>query len=202
MSLKLMMLTGAAAACMSAAALAQAPDMHVVGPSSTRSEPESKKEKKADKKAEATKDAAGVAEANVAADADVAAETAQPVAPQSASPGQAGTTPGQAQTAPGQASELTPAVTGVTPSGQATAQGQDAQATAKADVKADVRAGASVFDAQGNSVGKIESVDGKDAVLNTGKVQVKIPLKSLAQNDKGLAIGMTKSEIEAAAKKQ
>lgn len=195
MSLKLMMLTGAAAACMSAAALAQAPDMHVVGPSSTRSEPESKKEKKADKKAEATKDAAGVAEANVAADADVAAETAQPVAPQSASPG-------QAQTAPGQASELTPAVTGVTPSGQATAQGQDAQATAKADVKADVRAGASVFDAQGNSVGKIESVDGKDAVLNTGKVQVKIPLKSLAQNDKGLAIGMTKSEIEAAAKKQ
>ena len=195
MSLKLMMLTGAAAACTSAAALAQAPDMHVVGPSSTRSEPESKKEKKADKKAEATKDAAGVAEANVAADADVAAETAQPVAPQSASPG-------QAQTAPGQASELTPAVTGVTPSGQATAQGQDAQATAKADVKADVRAGASVFDAQGNSVGKIESVDGKDAVLNTGKVQVKIPLKSLAQNDKGLAIGMTKSEIEAAAKKQ
>lgn len=133
-----------------------------------------------------------------------AAQEAQPATPpQSTAPGQTGTTPGQQQTTPGEASEMTPAVTGETPSGQTTAQGQataDARATVKA-TKADVKAGAAVFDSSGNSVGKIESVTAKGVVLNTGKVQVTVPLSAFAKNDKGLLIGMTKDEIEAAAKK-
>jgi hypothetical protein len=73
---------------------------------------------------------------------------------------------------------------------------------AKAATSADVKAGASVYDQDGNSVGKIESVDGKAAVLNTGKVQVKVPLSALARGDKGLSISMSKTEIEAAATKK
>jgi hypothetical protein len=136
------------------------------------------------------------------APATSAPESATP--PQGSAPGQTETTPGQEQTSPGDASDLTPAVTGQTPSGQTTAKGE---ANAKAEVattkvtKADVKAGATVSDASGNSVGKIESVTAKGAVLNTGKVKVTVPLSSLAMSGKGLVIGMTKTQIEAAAKK-
>lgn len=123
-----------------------------------------------------------------------------PTAPQSTAPGQTGTTPGQEQTTPGQASDVTPAVTGTTPSGQATAKGATAAATTKAS-KADVKAGEPIFDTSGNTVGKVESVSAKGAVLNTGKVKVTIPISSLAKSEKGLVIAMTKSQIEAAAKK-
>ena len=67
--------------------------------------------------------------------------------------------------------------------------------------KADVKAGATVYDLQGNSVGTIESVDGEGAILNTGTTKVKVPVASFAQGDKGLAISMSKAEIEAAARK-
>jgi hypothetical protein len=77
-----------------------------------------------------------------------------------------------------------------------------AAASVKVATKADVKAGASVYDPNGKLVGKIDSVDGKSAVLNTGKVQVKIPLASIARDEKGLAIGMSKAEIEAAASKK
>jgi hypothetical protein len=80
-------------------------------------------------------------------------------------------------------------------------QADAAAAPAKAAEKADVKAGATVFDSTGNAVGKIESVDSKGAVLNTGKVSVHVPLSALARGDKGLTINMTKSDIEAAAKK-
>lgn len=136
------------------------------------------------------------------------AQTVQPstpsTPPQTTAPGQTETTPGQEQTTPGQASEITPAVTGETPSGQTTAKGEAKATTEVATTKvakADVKAGATVSDSSGNSVGKIESVNAKGAVLNTGKVKVTIPLSSLAKGEKGLLIGMTKSEIEAAAKK-
>jgi hypothetical protein len=97
----------------------------------------------------------------------------------------------------------------------ATQPGDAAQATAKAQTdtsakaggasastKAEVKAGASVYDSKGKLVGKIDSVDGKSAVLNTGKVQVKVPMSSIARDEKGLAIGMSKAEIEAAASKK
>lgn len=120
--------------------------------------------------------------------------------PQSSAPGLTEATPGQQQTTPGQASDLTPAVTGQTPSGQTTGQAQTV-ATEKV-TKADVKAGATVFDSAGDSVGTIKSVSAKGAVLDTGKVKVTIPLTSLAKSEKGLLIGMSKTEIEAAAKKK
>jgi hypothetical protein len=77
-----------------------------------------------------------------------------------------------------------------------------AKADAAASAKAEVKAGATVYDSKGNAVGKIDSVDGKSATLYTGKVSVKIPVASIARDEKGLAIGMTKAEIEAAANKK
>jgi hypothetical protein len=83
----------------------------------------------------------------------------------------------------------------------ATAQTTTTTAATAPATKADVKAGASIFDTSGNSVGKIESVTAKGAVLNTGKVKVTVPISSLAKSDKGLVIAMTKTQIEAAAKK-
>ena len=115
-------------------------------------------------------------------------------------PGQAATTPGQQQASPGQASTLTPAVTGQTPSGQTTATGETAAAT-QAATAADVKAGVAVYDTNGGMVGKIESVSGSDAVVNTGKTRPKIPISSFAKNDKGLVMSMTKDELDATAMK-
>jgi hypothetical protein len=119
----------------------------------------------------------------------------EPTMPQSTAPGQTGTTPGQMQTTPGEASQMTPAVTGETPSGQTTAKGKTA-ATA-----ADVKAGVSVRDQNGAMVGKIESVSSKGAVLNTGTVKVTVPVSGFAKGDNGLVIAMSKADIDAAAKK-
>ena len=127
--------------------------------------------------------------------------TTPPATPQSTAPGQTGTTPGQEQPSPGQASDLTPADTGTTPSGQTTAKGQTATAATTKVTKADVKAGAAIFDTSGNTVGKIDSVSAKGAVLDTGKVKVTVPISSLAKSDKGLVIAMTKAQVEAAAKK-
>jgi hypothetical protein len=100
------------------------------------------------------------------------------------------TAPGQTQTNPGQASQSAPAQAGQTTSVQAVPA-----------TSADLKAGNSVYDQNGGLVGKIKSVDSKGAVLDTGSVAVEIPLKGFAKTDKGLAIGMTKDEVEAAAKK-
>jgi hypothetical protein len=109
------------------------------------------------------------------------------------------TAPGQTQTMPGEASQMTPPQTGQTPSGQTTGQ---AQAAATTKVTAgDLKAGASVYDQNGDLVGKIKTVKSKGAVVDTGTVSVDVPTASFAMGDKGLVIGMTKEEIEAAAKK-
>ena len=176
MTLKFITLTAAVTLSIPTAALAQTP-AHTAG-----KKPEAAKTAKPTDAAKPT---------NAAKPADAATDAA----PQSTAPGQTRMTPGQLQTTPGEASTLTPAVTGTTPSGQVTAKGQ-AAATARINVKA----GASVFDSSGTSVGKIESVEGNHAVLNTGTVKVKVPLSSLATGDKGLTVGMTKADIEAAAK--
>lgn len=76
-----------------------------------------------------------------------------------------------------------------------------AQASAPAPAaKANVTAGAAVSDANGGAVGTIASVSGDIAVLDTGTVKASIPTSSFAQSDKGLLIGMTKAELESAAK--
>ena len=73
-------------------------------------------------------------------------------------------------------------------------------AAIKPATAADVKKGAAVYDQKGGSVGTIESVSAKGAVVSTGKVRVPIPVSSFARNDKGLVISMTKAELEAAAK--
>lgn len=105
---------------------------------------------------------------------------------------QPATTPTAPATPPQSAA---PGQTGATPSGKT-----ETVATTK-PTKADMKAGASVFDPSGNSVGKVESVTAKGVVLDTGKVKVAIPIASLAKGNKGLVIAMTKAEVEAAAKK-
>jgi hypothetical protein len=127
--------------------------------------------------------------------------------PQSTAPGQTQTTPGQSQTSPGEASQLTPAVTGQTPSAQSVpnqttdqaATGTQAAQITKATA-ADIKAGVSVYDQKGALVGKIVSSTAKGAVLDTGTVKATIPAASFAKSDKGLVIGMTKAQIDAAAK--
>lgn len=76
---------------------------------------------------------------------------------------------------------------------------QDAAAPAAAPAKANVTAGASVSDAKGGAVGTIASVTGDVAVIDTGTVKASVPTSAFAQSDKGLLIGMTKAELEAAA---
>ncbi|HLO21233.1 MAG TPA: hypothetical protein VK192_12160, partial [Sphingomicrobium sp.] len=115
--------------------------------------------------------------------------------------------PAQTQTTTTQSTTTTPtdSVTGE-PTGPSkntttTATTTTDAAAAKAATKADVKAGASVFDQNGGLVGKVESVSSKGAVVNTGKVKASIPVSSFAKNDKGLVIAMTKAEVDATAKK-
>jgi hypothetical protein len=125
----------------------------------------------------------------------------EPGTPQSTAPGQTQTTPGQTQTEPGQASQTTPPDTGQTPSGQAVPDQTQASQLSKATA-ADLKAGTSVYDQKGDLVGKIVSVSAKGAVLDTGVVKATIPVSGFAKSDKGLVVGMTKAEIDAAAKKK
>lgn len=127
---------------------------------------------------------------------------AMPGAASQTAPGQTESTPGQMQTTPGEASTMTPADTGQTPSGQTSGTASSTTATTTTSATAaDVKKGVSVYDQSGALVGKIDSVSGKGAVLNTGTTRAEIPIGSLARGEKGLVIGMSKADIDAAAKK-
>jgi hypothetical protein len=90
-----------------------------------------------------------------------------------------------------------------TPGTQATTPGAQAQAGATTPATAaDLRAGATVHDTQGGTVGTIESADASGAVINTGAARARLPLTSFARNDSGLVISMTKAQLEAAARPQ
>lgn len=65
-----------------------------------------------------------------------------------------------------------------------------------------VKAGATVYDAQGGVVGTIASTDGTNAVVDTGSVKAAIALSSFGSSPKGPTLGMTKAELEAAAGQQ
>lgn len=66
--------------------------------------------------------------------------------------------------------------------------------------KVEVTQGAAVMDAKGGAVGTIASVTGDVAVIDTGVVKASVPTSSFAKSEKGLLLGMTKVELEAAAK--
>ncbi|WP_157217042.1 hypothetical protein [Flavisphingomonas formosensis] len=87
-----------------------------------------------------------------------------------------------------------PALAQTAPESTATASSAAAGSTSVA-----VTAGAPVFDQTGGTVGKIDTVEGQFAVLATDKSKVRLPLTSFAKGDKGLIIGMTKDQIDAAA---
>ena len=126
----------------------------------------------------------------------------EPTTGQSTAPGQTQTTPGQSQTSPGQASQVTPATTGQTPSGQTAGQAQAQASQLTAATAADVKAGVSVYDQKGGLVGKVESVSARGAVVSTGAARAVIPVSSFAKGDKGLVMNMTKAELDAQAKKK
>ncbi|HKT85672.1 MAG TPA: hypothetical protein VJQ77_06260 [Novosphingobium sp.] len=58
--------------------------------------------------------------------------------------------------------------------------------------------GAKVFDPEGNEVGTVESVQGDVVTVSTGTARAGLPKTSFAAREKGLAIGMTKAQLEAA----
>ncbi|TCM22340.1 hypothetical protein EDF56_1011027 [Novosphingobium sp. PhB165] len=59
-------------------------------------------------------------------------------------------------------------------------------------------AGAKVYDPEGNEVGSVEAVQGDVVTLNTGTARAGLPKSAFATRDKGLTIGMTKAQLEAA----
>lgn len=76
-----------------------------------------------------------------------------------------------------------------------------AQAAAPAPAAAaavQVTAGAAVFGPDGNEVGKVEKVDGGNAVINTGKNSAAVPVSAIGKNDKGLLVSMTRDQLDAA----
>jgi hypothetical protein len=109
---------------------------------------------------------------------------------------------GVAQTPPAttqQPPTQTPPETMQQPPAQATTQQSE---QLKPATSADVKAGASVFDQKGDTVGTVDSVDSEGVVISTGSVRAKIPLSSVGVGGKGLVIGATRAELEAAAKEQ
>lgn len=85
-------------------------------------------------------------------------------------------------------------------SGPATAAPSDNAPTAAA-TQADLKAGVEVYDTAGATVGTIQSVTATGAVVASGKLRAEVPTASFAKNAKGLVIGITKAEFEAAVNK-
>lgn len=78
-------------------------------------------------------------------------------------------------------------------------QATTASSAAPAAATANVTAGAAVMDAKGGAVGTVALVTGDVAVIDTGIVKASVPTSAFAKSEKGLLIGMTKAELEAAA---
>jgi hypothetical protein len=79
----------------------------------------------------------------------------------------------------------------------------DSKKTVKSEVKgqahqpavaataADIKAGAPLRDIKGVQIGTIVSVDANQAVVDTGKTKIGVPLIAFGKDDQGLLIGMT-----------
>ena len=59
-----------------------------------------------------------------------------------------------------------------------------------------------MYDESGALVGKVDSVDAKGAIVNTGKARAQIARSSFGKNDKGLVVSITKADLDAQAKKE
>lgn len=89
------------------------------------------------------------------------------------------------------------ATTATTPGPPAATASAETTATAAA-THADLKTGAAVYDSAGATVGTIQSVTATGAVVVSGKLRAEIPAASFAKNSRGLVIGITKAEFEAA----
>lgn len=69
-----------------------------------------------------------------------------------------------------------------------------------ATTPASITVGATVSDPKGGVVGKVEAVSGNLVTVATANAKAQLPKTAFAQNENGLVIGMTASELEAAAK--
>jgi hypothetical protein len=128
--------------------------------------------------------------------------TALAMLPASAAFAQSATTqtPGAERAAPPTAAPeaTTPdAATATTPRAPAATASTETTATAAA-TRADLKTGAAVYDSAGATVGTIQSVTATGAVVASGKLRAEIPAASFAKNSRGLVIGITKAEFEAA----
>ena len=56
--------------------------------------------------------------------------------------------------------------------------------------------GATVYGNDGNPIGTIESNDGANAVINTGKYSAALPVSAFGASDKGPTLNITKAAIE------
>jgi hypothetical protein len=63
---------------------------------------------------------------------------------------------------------------------------------------ADVTVGSQVRDKKGEVIGTIDSVSMAAAVVATAGGKVEVPLEAFGKNNKGLLVGMTKAEFDAA----
>jgi hypothetical protein len=70
------------------------------------------------------------------------------------------------------------------------------EATASASVAPTV--GAKVYGPEGNEVGTVEAVQGGVVTINTGTARAGLPTSAFAMREKGLTIGMTKAQLDAA----
>src|SRR5258708_3349960 len=138
--------------------------------------------------------------AALALPAGAQSQQSQPSNARAAQP--AGTAPDEAVAGPAAKPAQTPPAASDQTTATTPANAQASAGQVKAAGTADVKSGISVYDEKGGLVGKIESVNAKGAVVNTGTARASIPIASFAKNDKGLLLSMTKAEIEAAAKKK
>jgi hypothetical protein len=81
---------------------------------------------------------------------------------------------------------------------QLDAAASGAKASAKADLAAQLNAGASVYGSDGAVVGTVDSTDAQFATLDLGGQKVKLPLDSFSKGAQGAVIGMTAAELKAA----
>lgn len=83
---------------------------------------------------------------------------------------------------------------------QEAAPAEAAEAPAPATVTiADLAEGALVRGSDGNPVGTIESADADGATVTTGPAKLYLRLSNFAKDERGLVIGATRAQFEAAA---
>src|ERR1700712_672605 len=102
----------------------------------------------------------------------------------------------EATTSADTATAATPAVSAATAAPAASAAAESAPTAAA--TRADLKAGTTVYDSAGATVGTVQSVTATGAVVTSGKLRAEIPAASFAKNPRGLVIGITKAEFEAA----